>query len=577
MSLGRLALLLRTLRHLRMSQIVSRARRMARVRRWALLRTPAPRVAGAVRNPAFRSSWAPRLGQIDLQRGRELAKGRFEFLGVVRERPSWSQQDVSQLWRFHLHYFDYAVALTALAPEAAFAAFQALVRSWIDENGTLAGDGWHPYTVSLRIVNWCEAGAHFAANIDADTAFSTLFQASLYGQARFLAGNLETDVGGNHLIKNLRGLLWASAYFSGPEAARWRAIALSRLRREIAEQVLPDGGHFERVPAYHVQVLDDLRACSALLAREGDPQPWLNDTVTRMIGFLRAILPADGRLPLLKDTTLEQDVSDFVSLPQPSRFLSSSGFAVIRDDDRGDLLIADFGVPCPDHLPAHAHADLFSFELTTGAGPLIVDSGVYEYAAGRWRDWFRSTAAHNTMEVAGFDQSEVWGSFRVARRARPSRVRWIEHGEMRIIQGEHDGYRRLSPPVTHRRTIVVHSGLWLVFDELFGRGEVAGRSRIHLHPERHVEELNLVTFGATVERERGWYSERFGEKRENDVVLLSSAGNLPLLFGYGVSSWASVVSIMCCPGDVPEVRVCGPTAFSVVLPRNEPPRVVDLS
>jgi len=574
----RLALLLRTVRHLRLTQLTRRVVRMGRVRRWLLLHTPAPAVDGAIRNPAFRSGWSNVIGRIDLARARDIVALRFELLSTVRDRPSWDQADVSQLWRFHLHYFDYAAALVALAAagerEVAFGAFRRLVLSWIDGNRVLKGDGWHPYTVSLRIVNWCEAGAYFASEITADAGFDSVFHASLFGQARFLAGNLETDVGGNHLLKNVRALLCAGSYFAGAEPDRWRAIALSRLRREVAEQVLPDGGHFERVPAYHVQVLEDLRSCRTLLAREGE-QPWLNEIVARMTSFLRVIVPPGGRLPLLKDTTLESDVAELVSPREPSRFLSSSGFAVVRDDDRGEFLIADFGKPGPDHLPAHAHADLFSFELTAGGGPLIVDSGVFEYTAGKWRDWFRSTAAHNTVEVAGSNQSEVWGSFRVARRARPNQIRWIEHGAIRIIQGEHDGYRRLWPAVRHRRTIAALPGIWLVIDELFGRGVTEAKSRLHLHPSRRAAELNLATFGGIVTFERGWYSERFGEKRENDVVVLNVRGRMPLLFGYCVTTSAAVALSARRERAGPVVSVSGPIAFSITLPRNAPPRLND--
>jgi uncharacterized heparinase superfamily protein len=503
--------------------------------------------------------------------------GRFEFLKIVREGPAWDQADVSRLWRFHLHYFDDLARLANLAaagePDAAFAAFRGLVLSWIEGNKSLAGDGWHPYTVSLRIVNWCEAGAFFARRIAADAAFDTVFHSSLYGQSRFLAGNLETDVGGNHLIKNLRALLWAGSYFEGPEPSRWRAASLSRLQRQTAEQILPDGAHFERVPSYHLQVVEDLRSCANLLVRQGMAQPWLGHAVDLMSSFIRAILPPSGRLPLLKDSTLDADLGVYVDTPQPTRFFPPSGYAVIRDDDRREFLIADFGIPCPDHLPAHAHADLFSFELTVGGEPVVVDSGVYEYEPGRWRDWFRSTAAHNTVEVAGRNQSEVWGSFRVAERAHPRRVHWVEQEPWRIVQGEHDGYERLSPPVTHRRTIAATAGMWLVIDELFGNGETECRSRIHLHPSKRAGDLDLVTFGGSVSSERGWYSERFGEKRENEVIVIECSGPMPLLFGYCIATAPAALMCGWLEGmPVLNIETASKTT-TIALPRSEAPRI----
>ena len=84
-------------------------------------------------------------------------------------------------------------------------------------------------------------------------------------QMNFLKSNLELDIGGNHLVKNIKALLWASQFFEGPEADRWRELGLKLLRKAIEEQVTPDGAHFELSPAYHVQVFADLLECYSVL------------------------------------------------------------------------------------------------------------------------------------------------------------------------------------------------------------------------------------------------------------------------------------------------------------------------
>ena len=80
---------------------------------------------------------------------------------------------------------------------------------------------------------------------------------SLARQLRFLERNLELDLGGNHLIKNIKALLWAGRFFENGEAARWQAKGETLLRRELEEQILADGMHYERSPAYHGQVFVD--------------------------------------------------------------------------------------------------------------------------------------------------------------------------------------------------------------------------------------------------------------------------------------------------------------------------------
>jgi hypothetical protein len=174
---------------------------------------------------------------------------------------------------------------------------------------------------------------------------------------------------------------------------------------------------------------------------------------------------------------------------------------------------------------------MFSFELTIGGVPIIVDSGVFEYAEGEWRTWFRSTAAHNTVEVDGRDQSEMWGSFRVGRRAHPRNVTWTANAQFTAISGEHDGYA----PVIHRRTIAFfpEERAWLVVDRVDGPPGHVARSLVHFHPD--AAPPSIAPFGASaVAEEEGWYSERFGEKSRNRVLVLMA--ETPARFGYAVSA-----------------------------------------
>jgi uncharacterized heparinase superfamily protein len=447
----------------------------------------------------------------------------FRFLSHEIREPRWNEASASQLWRFHLHYFDYALDLGP-------AAFERLARSWMRENAGMQGDGWHPYPLSLRIVNWSRALDFFLL----DSGFAEELARSIYGQTRFLFSNLEHDVRGNHLLKNIRALIWSGVMFEGDEARRWLSEGLRLLEIEVAEQVLPDGGHFERVPAYHVVVLRDLSETAEWLRLNRQTPAWLDDAVARMTRFLDGITEPGGRLPLFKDTTLDcvgQAPSPVPPAQRPGEGAcpTQSGYAVFRDSHA--FLIADFGPPCPPYLPAHAHADMFSFELTVDGAPLIVDSGVYEYAAGEWRDWFRSTRAHNTVEIAGENQSEVWGSFRVARRAMPGNVRFTGT----TLTGEHDGYRRLDPPAIHRRTIVhIPNSAFVITDDILGTGVTEAKSYIHLHPDAKLEPWRIVS-DHEIEETEGWYSERFGEKRRNRVLVLRHKGAMPFRITYTIA------------------------------------------
>ncbi len=58
-------------------------------------------------------------------------------------------------------------------------------------------------------------------------------------------------------------------------------------------------------------------------------------------------------------------------------------------------------------IAAHAHADALSVEVRHDGVDILADPGTYCYhGEPAWRDYFRSTAAHNTLEVAGVSQAE---------------------------------------------------------------------------------------------------------------------------------------------------------------------------
>src|SRR5256884_5459977 len=132
-------------------------------------------------------------------------------------------------------------------------------------------------------------------------------------------------------------------------------------------------------------------------------------------------------------------------------------------------MIADVGEIGPDHLPGHAHADTLSFELSLRGQRVLVNAGTstYEVSAERLRQ--RGTAAHNTVVVDGVDSSEVWSSFRVARRARPLVVSWGRDGAALWLSAGHEGYRRLPGKVIHRRRWRLDPHGLVVEDVLEGR------------------------------------------------------------------------------------------------------------
>ncbi|MDA8095098.1 MAG: alginate lyase family protein [Betaproteobacteria bacterium] len=421
---------------------------------------------------------------------------RFRFLNEehgLEGAIDWNAPGRARLWLYNLHYFD---DLNAADAECRAAAHARLIARWIAENPPGKGVGWEPYPLSLRIVNWVKWAA-CGHTLPPGSAHS------LAQQARHLTQRLEYHLLGNHLFANAKALVFAGAFFAGPEADRWMRQGMEILVREVPEQILPDGGHFERSPMYHAIALEDMLdlvnlACACPGAFAGWAQEiavWRN-TAAGMLRWLLLMCHPDGEVSFFNDAAMgiapppgeliryarRLDVP--VAVPNDGvSWLNASGY--VRVQKHGAVLIADVAPVGPDYLPGHAHADVLSFELSVNGRRLLVNSGTSCYAGGAQREWERSTAAHNTVELDGQSSSEVWASFRVARRAYPFDVEVAQSPDRIVIEGAHDGYRRLKGRPIHRRRWVLQSQRLEIDDRIEGRAQCA-ISRLYLHPETSV-------------------------------------------------------------------------------------------
>jgi uncharacterized heparinase superfamily protein len=488
-----LALLGRTAVHLQPSQVAHRAR--LRAQRAALSRWPqlGQRLLASTR-PTAAAGWPTGFTPLDAiapQRWPdlgELAAGRVGLLGVRRnlgEPARWEHADAPQLWRYHLHYWDWAWGLAAEADRgAARAVFARLWRSWQASCGFGRGDAWLPYPTALRAWSWCGLYRDLVAGSDLEPAFLR----EVAAHAGFLRRHLESDVGGNHLIKDLKALAGLGVFLRDE---RLLERSLNRLKAQLAVQVLPDGGHFERAPAYHCQVLGDLVDVADLLVAAGrTPGPEITGAIARMRRWLGAVLAPDGTVPLLNDGYPVPAALVAALQPDPAPdgpLVTLPDTGLIRAAVGGWLLIADVGAPCPDELPAHAHADTLGCLLHVDGTPLLVDTATSTYAAGPVRSYERSTAAHNTVEVDGTDSTEVWGGFRAGRRARVHGAGASREAGGVTAEAAHDGYRRLPGRPVHRRCWSLTGAGLQVDDEVTGGQRHAVAVRWHLAPGAAVQ------------------------------------------------------------------------------------------
>ena len=473
-----------TLRHLRPVQFYGRL--------WFRLHRPQADLAPA---PALRTPTGPWTAAA--RRNPSLSGPRdFVFLGQGGrlEEVGWDGPQREKLWRYNQHYFD---DLNAGGAAARRAWHQALLADWVQHNPPGTGNAWEPYPTSLRIVNWVKWSL-------SGQALSAACLHSLAVQVRWLRQRLERHLLGNHLFANAKALVFAGLHFEGPEARGWLQLGLRILQRELKEQVLADGGHFERSTLYHALALEDmLDLCNAMRcqvqalspAEQGLAAQW-RETAAHMQRWLQDLRHPDGEIAFFNDAALGVAPSCIelgayarrLELPAPpapaARWLDSSGYARLQNGPAVALL--DMARVGPDYLPGHAHADTLSFELSLHGQRLLVNSGTSCYGASAERLRQRGTAAHNTVVVDGQDSSQVWSGFRVARRARPLSPQVSLDPEVQQASCAHDGYRRLPGAPVHRRRWRLDGQGLLVQDEVRGPHHTA-QARFHFHPDVRVE------------------------------------------------------------------------------------------
>jgi len=470
------------------------------------------------------------------------------FLNEVRNIESiaeWDDPTAEKLWRYNLHYFD---DLNAESAPSRRIWHEDMIERWIAENPPGRGTGWEPYPTSVRIVNWVKSAL-------AGGILTARAQQSLAVQARFLCPRFETHLLANHYFANAKALVFAGMFFDGPEANSWLKRGQEVIRCELLEQVLADGGHFERSAMYHALFLEDMLDLLNLSVAFGYevPATWF-DVITRMFGWLATMTHPDGdiaffndaaigvspNLEMLVDYAKRLGLSVPIVSPKPLVYLEATGFARLS---RGPaVLLADVGSLGPDYQPGHAHAESLSFELSMNGARVLVNTGTSVYAPGVERLRQRGTRAHNTLLIDGEDSSEVWSAFRVARRARATEVSVAARDTLQL-RACHDGYRRLRGSPIHCRIWKLDSGMLEIADRVEGGGYHQLELRFHFHPaakvqagsdgefllEHGVSRYRFRVHGAqTCALERASYHPEFGQSHVNCVISAQCSGNLPL-------------------------------------------------
>ena len=391
-----------------------------------------------------------------------------------------------------------------------------LLDSWFSQCPYPRGINWCvSLEHAVRLVNWSFAWFLLGAEEsplfvgEEGRAFRTRWLESIYQHCHFIPRHWSRhSSANNHLLGEATGLfVGALTWPLWRESAEWLRQGRAELEREALAQTYADGVNKEQAIWYHHAVADMMLVAGLVARANGQdfgPEYWARLEV--MCEFIASVMDVGGNVPMIGDADqgvlvrfVPEECDVFRSLLSTGAILfrrpamrakgavfddktrwllgddaegafaridASKAFPVRRAFPEGGYfvlgedfetareirLVADTGPLGYLAIAAHGHADALAFTLSVAGKPILVDPGTFSYSAMPWRRYFRSTAAHNTVVIDGRDQSEFGGSFLWLEHANAVVDTFYAAGDEQTLTAHHDGYRRLSDPVRHRRT-----------------------------------------------------------------------------------------------------------------------------
>jgi hypothetical protein len=442
----------------------------------------------------------------------------------------------------HQHLVPLAVAYAVSGDTRYRKAVMEQLEGWIDSNPYAMGIHWcSALELSLRLISWAVVHSLLALRDGEQGLFAHARDArrlgdSIYQQAFFVRHYLSRySSANNHLIGELSGLFVACTVFDlGTQGEQWAAFSHAELEREAGLQVHSDGVNKEQAAYYHLWVLEYFFFVWLTARRSGQPfSKTFTETILGMARFLEDISPPGGEPPQIGDAddgfvarfspdwpqqpyremlsavhavfgTGRPDVSDKAfwcramlgaqteELPTfdwqrayPARY-PEGGYVVLGN--AAAHLVLDAGPLGYLGIAAHGHADALAFCLALDGRWWLVDPGTYAYhSAPEWRDYFRGTAAHNTVRVNGRDQSLMGGAFMWLEKARARLEECSQVDNIQYVKASHDGYE--ADGISHVRELRFNT----VVDEIEIQDTLSGAQVqgadifFHLTPEVHLK------------------------------------------------------------------------------------------
>lgn len=471
----------------------------------------------------------PKIWRLDPVTGR-LWPGADTYCFDIAYRHERQLGDIKYVWEFNrLQFLQPLAADAALTGNrAAIEAIEAAIESWYEANPPFRGLCWNSgIELGLRAISLLTVTSLCGPMLSEATVgrICAILHAHMVWMARYPSRFSSAN---NHLVAETAGeFLIALAMPDLPLSASLEAKGRGILAEEAQKQILDDGAGAERSPTYGAFTAEFILLCNQVSRSTGRPLPGVDARLKLFTRYIAWLSDSDGRVPGICDDDEgrvlslcrhepayaasvcaaiagylgeppagprppEADLRDALFRspqtgsppPRGVKTFADGGYTVIRETRAGrDLaVIFDHGPLGYLSIAAHGHADALSVLATVDNKPLFADPGTYLYhSGGEWRDWFRGTRAHNTLNIEGADQSIMSGAFNWSHKA-VARLEEVSEGPNWSVTAAHDGYESRFDAV-HRRRIFATPDGFAIHDRLTGAGSRTAEITFQLPPD----------------------------------------------------------------------------------------------
>ncbi|WP_319417176.1 alginate lyase family protein [Marispirochaeta aestuarii] len=466
---------------------------------------------------------------------------------------------------------------------------KSLILTWEKQNPFLKGINWcSSLEAAIRVINWSFLLSSLRGFFD--DSMSNRIQLLIYQHVWFIRRNLSLfSSANNHLIGELIGIYIGSVVLpTSRKAKKWKEYSYKKLIKQLHLQFYADGMNKEQAFYYQHSVIDLYLIMMSFATKYGDPILPFEKVVRKSLSALYSVSYDDKNVPQVGDAddavtldmgqkeigvyyslfstmkslwgnsrVIEEENGDikteFYSLNigrinsykrvRKNILFEKAGYCVLRDRLNKTFLLFCCGPLGYRSIAAHGHADANSFFLSVKNKPVFIDTGTYAYHdLPEWRNYFRSTRAHNSLTINGLSQSEMLGAFMWGKKAHTK----ISVFDQNRVNGRHDGFSSWNERVWHEREIRIKENgniEYEIADKISGSKQKRVDLFFHVSPEFHtIEEfgnklrisslnvhvflefepwLNYSIIKGQIDPVCGWYSNSFYQKEEISTIILN--------------------------------------------------------